>query len=213
MNNDFISTSAIYGPHLAHYGIKGQKWGLRRFQNSDGSLTAEGAKRYGSVKEMKKAVKAEYKRDQLAAKSLGNMASQAAWAYKKQAKTVERAIKRAGKKPSDKNLQKRDIETMAMFKLRDIKEGTQKAAERHYNELTKKYGLKAMKDIRRSKDGYIDERNGSLGFNILATILGAGVASTTGFAVVPVQRSNKSMGSELRDRVRYNTYLENKSKN
>lgn len=30
-----------------HYGIKGQKWGVRRFQNEDGSLTSEGKKRYG----------------------------------------------------------------------------------------------------------------------------------------------------------------------
>lgn len=32
---------------LKHYGIKGQKWGRRRYQNSDGSLTPEGKKRYG----------------------------------------------------------------------------------------------------------------------------------------------------------------------
>lgn len=32
---------------IAHHGIKGQKWGHRRYQNSDGSLTAEGRKRYG----------------------------------------------------------------------------------------------------------------------------------------------------------------------
>lgn len=31
---------------LTHHGIKGQRWGVRRFQNSDGSLTAEGKKRY-----------------------------------------------------------------------------------------------------------------------------------------------------------------------
>lgn len=31
---------------LLHYGIKGQKWGIRRFQNKDGSLTAAGRKRY-----------------------------------------------------------------------------------------------------------------------------------------------------------------------
>ena len=31
---------------LIHYGIKGQKWGIRRFQNSDGSLTSAGRKRY-----------------------------------------------------------------------------------------------------------------------------------------------------------------------
>lgn len=32
---------------LAHYGILGMKWGVRRYQNKDGSLTTEGKKRYG----------------------------------------------------------------------------------------------------------------------------------------------------------------------
>lgn len=32
---------------LYHHGIIGQKWGVRRFQNKDGSLTAEGRIRYG----------------------------------------------------------------------------------------------------------------------------------------------------------------------
>ena len=30
---------------LYHYGIKGMKWGVRRYQNKDGSLTKEGMKR------------------------------------------------------------------------------------------------------------------------------------------------------------------------
>jgi hypothetical protein len=33
--------------YLAHHGIDGQKWGVRRFQHEDGSLTAEGKERYG----------------------------------------------------------------------------------------------------------------------------------------------------------------------
>ena len=32
--------------HLEHHGILGQKWGVRRYQNADGSLTEEGKKRY-----------------------------------------------------------------------------------------------------------------------------------------------------------------------
>ena len=35
---------------LKHYGIQGQKWGVRRYQNPDGSLTPEGRERYLSPK-------------------------------------------------------------------------------------------------------------------------------------------------------------------
>jgi len=36
---------APYSAELYHHGIKGQKWGVRRFQNADGSLTAAGKRR------------------------------------------------------------------------------------------------------------------------------------------------------------------------
>ena len=36
---------------LAHYGVRGQKWGVRRYQNEDGTLTEEGMRRYGIVGE------------------------------------------------------------------------------------------------------------------------------------------------------------------
>ena len=35
-----------YENYLAHYGVKGQKWGVRRYQNEDGTLTEEGKARY-----------------------------------------------------------------------------------------------------------------------------------------------------------------------
>lgn len=38
----------ISNDELKHHGIKGQKWGKRRYQNNDGSLTPEGRKRYSS---------------------------------------------------------------------------------------------------------------------------------------------------------------------
>lgn len=35
---------------MQHHGIKGQKWGVRRFQNADGSLTTAGKQRASEAK-------------------------------------------------------------------------------------------------------------------------------------------------------------------
>ena len=48
------------GDSLAHYGIKGMKWGVRRYQNKDGSYTSAGKKRrkqYSSDYEETKALR------------------------------------------------------------------------------------------------------------------------------------------------------------
>lgn len=37
------------GFYICHHGIKGQKWGVRRYQNPDGTLTEEGKKRYNLI--------------------------------------------------------------------------------------------------------------------------------------------------------------------
>lgn len=36
---------------LAHYGVKGMKWGVRRYQNYDGTYTKRGLERYQKAEE------------------------------------------------------------------------------------------------------------------------------------------------------------------
>lgn len=60
----------MYEDYLMHHGILGQKWGVRRFQNSDGSLTAAGRERYAKSeqkrlnKQANKAIRTDYFRNE-----------------------------------------------------------------------------------------------------------------------------------------------------
>lgn len=48
MNRDeYYAALSQNRDYIKHYGIEGQKWGVRRYQNPDGSLTEEGKIRYG----------------------------------------------------------------------------------------------------------------------------------------------------------------------
>ena len=38
--------------YLQHYGIKGMKWGVRRYQNEDGSLTTAGKKQFSQTEKI-----------------------------------------------------------------------------------------------------------------------------------------------------------------
>lgn len=49
------------GPELMHHGIKGQRWGVRRFQYEDGSYTQAGLKRYRDAESKTNIAKAELK--------------------------------------------------------------------------------------------------------------------------------------------------------
>lgn len=56
-----MSYQVVFTDELYHHGVKGQRWGIRKYQNPDGSLTAAGKARY-NVKEAKRDYKQTLKR-------------------------------------------------------------------------------------------------------------------------------------------------------
>lgn len=82
----FYSDVDVNDNELAHHGIKGMKWGIRKYQNSDGSLTAAGRKRYAKLKQREGKAKLKAKRK--AAKAAVKAAKKA---EKKAEKDAEKA--------------------------------------------------------------------------------------------------------------------------
>ena len=85
---------AEYPSYLIHYGVQGQKWGNRRYQNEDGSLTPEGREHYGygSERDRKKLYKQAQKLDKYEYSSKPNGQFKV---YRKMAKNkaIQEAIK------------------------------------------------------------------------------------------------------------------------
>lgn len=81
------------GDNIEHHGIKGQKWGVRKYQNPDGTLTPAGKARYGTEENFKKAQ--DYKSGLRDATIAGGLIGRAIY-KKKHARPEE--DKEAGKK-------------------------------------------------------------------------------------------------------------------
>ena len=85
---------------LYHYGVKGMKWGVRRYQTKSGSLTAAGKKRAkagnddGDNSERNKKI---VKKVAAAALATATVAA-AAYAYSKNPEAVNKFVANAGKK-------------------------------------------------------------------------------------------------------------------
>lgn len=66
-----------YTNYLVHHGIKGMHWGVRRYQNADGSLTSAGRSKYGvGPKRSKKQIRADKKAAKKRAKAAVEKAKQ-----------------------------------------------------------------------------------------------------------------------------------------
>lgn len=123
-----------YEPYeLTHWGIKGMKWGVRRFQNKDGSLTDKGGKRYnGSDYQPRKSLGQKISDHKKEAKRKANLKkAREARAAKKEAE--EKAKAEAEQRRKDLNAGKIKAKDMTNEELKERTERLK--AEKAYKQL------------------------------------------------------------------------------
>ena len=145
----------IINGELYHYGIKGQKWGVRRWQNSDGTFNAAGKKRYFDTSSAKSITK-----------SLNKIERQNAKLTNKSAIAKIKAEK-AYQKGNDKKYQKYTQRAKDMDEA--IKAG---------NDASKKIIENAVKNGYQINSRSVTRYTG-VGKQVAATVLLPGIGNTT----------------------------------
>lgn len=148
MSNYYLADgNFVIEDYLCHYGVRGMKWGIRRYQNPDGSLTSEGRKK----------AKTEYKRDSKTAFELGKNATLYGHAT---AKSMNRTIKIENKlakqyekdpdglsRKTQKLRRKWDASSKTSVELLQKYNENKDLAEKHCQSLIDKYGKEAVRPI------------------------------------------------------------------
>lgn len=131
----------VHSDELQHHGTKGMRWGIRRYQNKDGSLTPAGQKRYN--KEVEK-LKAETAKVKAAEKVAANRAKTQSKLDKLEAKKHElEERKKALKGKGDNDADKAPEETVEQRRERVLKSTNPKEVYENrdvltYNELNER---------------------------------------------------------------------------
>ena len=201
---------------LCHYGVKGQKWGIRRYQNKDGSLTPEGKKR----------AKQEYKTDNKMAYELGKNATITGYAVRESvnrtARLKNKLEKRRDKDPSGTTRRTKSLQDQLEASVKTTEQLSaaytkhKAAAEAHCKGLIDKYGKEAVSSIKykdvKTRGGNLNtmnERTSNLADYAVAglSFLGATAAVMMGAPVGIYQRPLTTR--EKASRLELATNLEN----
>lgn len=192
--------------YLMHYGVQGQKWGVRRYQNKDGSLTAQGRKH----------ARAELKSENRLAYSLGKEATVYGRALAKSTKKMDKAVAKA-ERVSEKDAYGTRRRTRRLQQKADIEKETNEILSRQYNKsldkakshvdsLISKYGSERVtglsyKEVKAGKGKKILVTNERIhdgrDYATSALISGVGLMSLNAFGagVVAYPTSKRTQGN------------------
>lgn len=160
---------------LKHWGIKGMRWGVRRYQNEDGTLTDAGKKRYDrDTKDMsdKKKAKAEPDVDKWVGEDMRNtknLADQSRQAVNDAKRQVESSIR-------NNKVERMDLSKMTDQQMRE--RINREILERQYNDMfaprksTK--GREVVKEVLNVGSGVLTTVGSALGIAIAIQTLRRG---------------------------------------
>ena len=149
--------------YLCHWGIKGMKWGVRRFQNEDGTLTAAGKQRYKDYKadtKVRKTLTRHVSADVKNLKSRGEAMNDVVRNYNEASRELQKAQSKifvSGKKRAElvdaaeakvsetgKAMEKRQADYNRALR---VYEKDAKALNDHVNKMISSYGKDNVKEL------------------------------------------------------------------
>ena len=133
----------MYSDELSHHGILGQRWGIRRYQKKDGSLTPAGLKRYGS--------EANFKKIQRAEATAKKEAEKAKYRAKTEAEIAKINKKYKINKPDEKKEETKAKEGSSKPKAKSINEMTDDEIRARINRIQLENQLKSLTPVQQTK--------------------------------------------------------------
>lgn len=122
--------------HLQHSGIKGMRWGMRRYQNPDGTLTEAGKERYGRDIQKNNQKKKENRADEESLKDPARWVKEDLTTTKTAVDSTEKltnTVKDLNNKIPSKGKERLDLSKKSDKELRD--EINRELLERQYNDI------------------------------------------------------------------------------